>query len=102
MGFYGNTVTVSNVHLHHKTANKFHGFGESFKRFWTRLAHLLRVHGVDILLCDLNMSLFAAVRELRSRGVGIEGQEQWQEPQWQEQPGQEQPWQEWQEQPWQG
>ena len=71
VGFYGNTVTVSNVHLHHKTANKFHGFAESFNRFWNRLAHLLRVHGVDILLCDLNMSLFAAVRELRSRGVRV-------------------------------
>ena len=69
VGFYGNTVTVSNVHLHHKTANKFHGFTQAFKRFWERLAHLLRVHGVDVLLADLNMSLFVAIRELRSRGV---------------------------------
>jgi hypothetical protein len=62
---------VANVHLHHLTAKKEHGFDNAHKTFWCVLATYIKKYNIRVLAGDFNMSLLCVVPELRRRQITV-------------------------------
>ena len=59
------------LHVHNKLANKMFGVQKLIRHFdW--LADLIRRYNVQVVMSDVNMSLFMAVPEFRSRGMVVD------------------------------
>ena len=71
VGILGATHVVMATHLHCNTAaertNK-----SRLAAYWIRVAALIKIHKVDFLMGDFNMSLFKVVPELRKEKIRIE------------------------------